>query len=305
MHIDDIKIDPELESLLPALPDAVRTRLREAMIHDGFVDGELTVWKGHRILLDGHNRLREYKAASTEHMIEPPRIREREFETRKAAMEWMIAYQDGRRNWTKAERKAALGLIYNEAKKPQGNPAFSAKNAENPENLQSGNNLPDREPQGDTAARIAAEQGVSERTVRTAGKFAEAVEKIRQVNPKAAADIKAETFGASQADVIAIANSGDIAKALKNLKIHGDWRGKKDAELVAQENVKPATKATIPADVSKRILALSKSYNVFGGHVSWLQAHAQRDDTKTILATIDGQLKGVYREVQKLEGLVK
>lgn len=300
MHVDDIKIDPELEALLPALPEAVRTRLREAMIHDGFVDGELTVWKGHSILLDGHNRLREYKAASVTEMIAPPRIREREFSTRKDAMEWMIEYQDGRRNWTKAERKIALGLIYNEAKKPQGNPDFGAKNAEIPEKTLSGNTLPDREPPQDTAVKIAEEKGVSEKTVRTAGKFAEAVEKIRQVNPKAAADIKAETFGASQADVIAIANSGDIAKALKNLKIHGDWRGEPKSAPPAASSL-----SKLPADITKRIQALVKQYNTFGGSVAWLQANAKREDTKNILATIDGQLKAVYREVKKLEGLVK
>lgn len=302
MHVDDIKIDPELESLLPALPEAVRTRLREAMIHDGFVDGELTVWKGHGILLDGHNRLREYKAASVTEMIAPPRIRERQFATRKDAMEWMVAYQDGRRNWTAAERKIALGIIYNESKKSVGNPDFSAKNAEIPENLLSGNQLPDREPPKDTAARIAEEKGVSEKTVRTAGKFAEAVEKIRQVNPKAAADIKAETLGVTQADVIAIANSGDIKKALTNLRIHGDWRGKQEpAETPPAE--KPSPK--LPPEIAKRIQALVKQYNTFGGSVAWLQANAKREDTKNILATIDGQLKGVYREVQKLEGLVK
>jgi hypothetical protein len=261
MHIDDIKIDPELESLLPALSEEKQKSLRDAMIREGFVDGELTVWKGHDILLDGHNRLREYKAASASNMVDPPRIREREFATRKDAMEWMIAYQDGRRNWTKAERKAALGMIYNEAKKPSGRPVQIAETPEIP----APNNVATTchiisEPQP-TAARIATEQGVSERTVRTAGKFADAVEKIRQVNPKAAADIKAETLQVTQADVIAIANSGDIAKALKNHKIHGDWRGKKPDAPAPAKPKKPGKPTFDDKSIDKELGALARLFD--------------------------------------------
>jgi ParB-like chromosome segregation protein Spo0J len=51
----DLKIDPELKDLIPPLTDGEYASLKESILKDGCRE-PLTIWKGHDIILDGHNR---------------------------------------------------------------------------------------------------------------------------------------------------------------------------------------------------------------------------------------------------------
>ena len=52
---DEIQIDPEFKSLIPPLSNDERSQLLANLLASGCRD-PLVVWKGHNILLDGHNR---------------------------------------------------------------------------------------------------------------------------------------------------------------------------------------------------------------------------------------------------------
>jgi hypothetical protein len=91
-----------------------------------------------------------------------------------------------RRNLTDSQRTEVIGRIYNTLKQ---NPVLNLKQFQSGEN---GEGAEDREEKftsrkgSDATARaVAKATGVSEKTVRNAGKFAEAVAALERISPKA------------------------------------------------------------------------------------------------------------------------
>lgn len=91
-----LKTDDEFKNLIPPLsPDEYR-QLEENIISDGCRDA-LVVWKG--TVIDGHNR---YEICQ-KHSI-PFQTREKHFDSRDDAIQWIILNQFGRRNLSAGER---------------------------------------------------------------------------------------------------------------------------------------------------------------------------------------------------------
>jgi response regulator of citrate/malate metabolism len=78
---------------------------------------------------------------------------------------WVDRNQLGRRNLTDSQRTEVIGRIYNTKKMAQGRPRKDEKEVK----------LTSFSGSDATAKEVAKEVGVSEATVRRAGKFAEAV----------------------------------------------------------------------------------------------------------------------------------
>jgi N6-adenosine-specific RNA methylase IME4/ParB-like chromosome segregation protein Spo0J len=150
----NLKINPAFQNLLPELsPDELAT-LRESIIRDGCREAIIT-WRG--FIVDGHNRY----AICTD-LGAAFRTVEKEFTDDEAAMDWIDQNQLARRNLTADAFTLALGRRYNRQKKAAGGRSdrtFGEVNLTPP----------------NTAARIAAEHGVSEATVKRAGKLAEEI----------------------------------------------------------------------------------------------------------------------------------
>ena len=91
----------------------------------------------------------------------PFKIITMEFDDRDEAMDWMDTNQLGRRNLSPVDFKLALGRRYNRTKKSVGKPEGTILGQIDPIS---------------TAAKLATQHGVSEATVKRAGKLAEAVE---------------------------------------------------------------------------------------------------------------------------------
>ena len=96
--------------------------------------------------------------------------------------------QLGRRNLTDSQRTEVIGRIYNTLKQ---NPVLNLKQFQSREN---GGDTEDREEKftsrggsDATAKAVAKATGVNEKTVRNAGKFADAVAALERISPKAAA----------------------------------------------------------------------------------------------------------------------
>lgn len=157
------RIDPEFVELAAPMDDATREALRESLRTEGCRDA-LVVWAEQDILLDGHNRL----ALCREHGV-AYRVTKLSFPDRAAAMEWFVAAQRQRRSLTPHWAMYYLGRQYNAAKSEHGGDRRSSGQSDHLK----------------TSARIADASGVGEKTVRRAAAFAETVDALERVVPRA------------------------------------------------------------------------------------------------------------------------
>jgi hypothetical protein len=162
---EDIKIDAEFASLIPPLSKEERQQLEDNIVEHGGARDPIVVWasKGTLTLLDGHNR---YEICTRLDLAFD--VHELRFTSREDAADWMDRNQLGRRNLHPDAFTLLLGRRYNRAKKA----------AHRPSNAEKSTALPER-----TAEKIAKEHGVTEKTVRNAGKVAEAIDKLKAVDP--------------------------------------------------------------------------------------------------------------------------
>jgi hypothetical protein len=149
---------------------------------------------GQRILVDGHNRYRICQAHGLSFAVV-----ERAFDSRDAAQDWIDANQLGRRNLSPDAAALLIGRRYNRVKKAQGGTGANQYVARE----QTGHSVTSALSEN-TAELLAAEHGVSDRTVKRAGAFASAVEALSDVAPELPQRIMAGD-GPTRKDVIAAA----------------------------------------------------------------------------------------------------
>lgn len=153
---DDLVIDPEFEGLLDPLSDEEYAVLEKKVIAEGMTE-PVKVWKGHRIVVDGHHRLRACRAHSI-----PYEVEELPFDSWEAVVEWILRNQYGRRNASPVRRRYHLGILYELEK---GKPGVAAGGAAD--------------------AKVGKKVGASAKTVRRAAKFKAAVDKLPDETKKA------------------------------------------------------------------------------------------------------------------------
>ncbi len=167
-----LTILPEIENSLFQLQTDEFSRLEASILAEGIRE-PIIVWpceKGN-VLIDGHNR---YKIAQ-KHNI-PFEVKEKHFNNIEEALEWIDNNQLGRRNLTDEQRAYVLGRMYNRQKLNIGRPSNDKKGEKFTPFIGS----------HATAKTIAESAGVSERSVRNAAAFAQAVDKVKEVAPEAA-----------------------------------------------------------------------------------------------------------------------
>lgn len=178
--IDGITIDREFKNLIPAIGDEERKQLEENIVEFGGARDPLVVWRdGDRdVLIDGHNRYEICTRLGLEYSVNSM-----EFASRDEAADWIDRNQLGRRNLSRQDYKLLLGRRYNRAKKSEGAPNANANAA----TKQPGQN----DPVERTSEKIAREHGIGEKTVRRAGRFQAAAEKLGIEKEIAAGKVKA------------------------------------------------------------------------------------------------------------------
>lgn len=161
----DITIDAEFAALIPLLNPEERRQLEDNIVEHGGARDPLVVWasKGALMLLDGHNRFEICTRLEL-----PFDIHEMRFSTREEAADWMDRNQLGRRNLHPDAFTLILGRRYNRAKKQGERTDITSGQSDH---------------KSTTAERLGKEHGVTEKTVRRAGKFAEAVAKVKKIDP--------------------------------------------------------------------------------------------------------------------------
>lgn len=150
---------------MPRLPAAERQALEESLLEEGCRDA-LVAWKtpSGRVLLDGHNRLE----ICTQHGL-AFQVIEVDLPSRESALDWIDRCQLGRRNLTPALVQLIRGRRYNRMKRSHGGDRRSS--SPHSEGLK-------------TAEALAVEMNVSRATIERDGRFAEALEQLRDLDPE-------------------------------------------------------------------------------------------------------------------------
>lgn len=172
--LENIKINPEFELLIPALIDDEFELLEKNIVLEGEIYTPIFVWNGY--IVDGHHRYR----ILLKHKNIKFKIVEKEFENKYEAMSWMCNNQLGRRNLTPENRKYLIGKKYAAEKNAHGSQSrFNTKKEELPSGYFS--HLEERS--GKTRKRVAKETGTTEAYVRFADEFAKGVDAAEEAIP--------------------------------------------------------------------------------------------------------------------------
>lgn len=196
--MDELKINQKFRELLPALTEEEHRQLEESIIKNG-CETPLMIWENQ--IIDGHNR---YGICTKNNIPFRTVDRSTEFETEDEVLEWIYINQLGRRNLAPNQKTLFIGELYQLRKKQHGGDRGNQHTAKS-ENLPSGhfvhladetqNPEPPTEETADeltieydeiyqkkkkdlsnkTAADIAKQFGVNEKTVRRAEEVAAAV----------------------------------------------------------------------------------------------------------------------------------
>lgn len=168
--VTELKIDREMQRLIPPLSNAEYEILEKNILRDGCRD-PICVWQG--VILDGHNR---YEICNR-HGITYTTVSV-DLVNRDAAIAWICANQIGRRNITEQTRKYLIGKRY-EAEKKLGPPNSLGTNQHSDEVALTFCAQPRfRESRHKTAAAIGREYNVCPTTVQQYGRYAFAIDSI-------------------------------------------------------------------------------------------------------------------------------
>lgn len=185
-----IIIDEEFKFLLPRLDPESHTALEASILEHGIRDA-IVIWKGHDILIDGHNR---YGIAQKHDL--PFKTTELEFPTREDVIIWMITTQIARRNLSPLQFTYFLGLQYKAAKKVRGGLRTGAGRkkeggenentqiADSEESSSENRNLINSQ-QGRTAEILGNQHGLARSTVVAAEKVADGITAIGKTSKEA------------------------------------------------------------------------------------------------------------------------
>lgn len=198
---EELRIDPEFQSLIPPLSQGEKAALQASILEEGCRD-PLVVWTEEKILIDGHNRYDICTARSI-----PYRTVEMSFNSRNAVKVWTIANQLGRRSLTPESVSYLRGTWYELTKQSRG-----GKREANCQN----DSLTD-----ETARELGEQFKTSPRTIYRDAKFTQAVDDLSSIGGE---DVKwkilTRSAGLTKKEVLALASDARTrpAKVAKTLQ---------------------------------------------------------------------------------------
>jgi len=255
--VDWLRVSPEYRDVLPGHSggqEGVLEELYESIKKEGIRDPLVVLAQppggpNGAIVLDGHTRLRIAKDLGIKEV--PCILYMGGDESPEAVRAWIIRNQLARRNLTDAQRAELIGKLYNAQKGKKGDfKRFDAKCHDD---------TLDKTGKA-TAEKIAEEQGVSEATVKRAGKFETAMSRIRSVSNEAAVRALTDSnIKISAISALADASDADIKAAAESIIAPGRLPA---AEPKAARPPKPVPSyfARIN-DVNERLLSLKREYD--------------------------------------------
>lgn len=164
----ELKIDPELRDLLPHLSKEKFEGLEKMILDEGYDGTPILIWNGY--IVDGHHRYKIFKKHNIEFNIEEislPKDSEKS-----DVMDWMITYQDVRRNMCEAEKIYANDKVSarrieeeNEKKIKEGYSKERRSEKSSCVQMDAGSNFQQRDRSTNTREQRAKIAGVSAGTV--------------------------------------------------------------------------------------------------------------------------------------------
>lgn len=166
--LENIKINPEFEKLIPPLTDEEFDFLKKDILSAGEIYMPIFVWNG--FIVDGHHRFK----VLAEHKYIKFRIIEKDFENQNEVISWICNNQLGRRNLTSENRKYLIGKRYEIEKNTYG--AVDRFRGNQYQKVSVGNSHRTRE-------KIAQETGTSDGYVHRAYEFTKGVDAAEELLP--------------------------------------------------------------------------------------------------------------------------
>ena len=214
--IEQLKIDPEFEQVIPPLTKEEYYQLEENILDDGRIMMPIAVWGD--IIVDGHNRYR----IAREYGDIPFSTTQLDFASRYEAIAWICKNQLGRRNLSDEQKTYLLGKRYSVEKQ------IEKQRDENGRFAPGGQN-DHLEEKLKTSERIAKEIGKSEKHVRRAEQYAQALDLADSICPGIKKDVLSGFINITNKDVIALlkADKEDLPDMIDELR---GIKKKEDAE---------------------------------------------------------------------------
>lgn len=207
MNIQELKINPEFETVIPPLGEKEFEQLEKNILHDKEVFTPIFTWNG--FIVDGHHR---YKILQ-KHPEILYRIVEKAFVDGYAALSWICDNQLGRRNLTPEQKKYLIGERLEAEKQTHGGNRKSelVKSSVQNEHLI----FPEK-----TSERIARETNTTVSYVRRAGEYAKGINAAEKVLPGIKAELLSGSIKPTDKEVAAIAKANEsyrlqMAEALR------------------------------------------------------------------------------------------
>jgi len=269
---DDIIIDEEFKSLLPALEEQTLIGLEDSILEFGCLE-PLILWN--MILLDGHNRLGILK----KHNL-PFNIMELEFDSRDEAIAWMIDFQVFRRNLNPMQMSFYRGVRYHTDKRVQSSNQYTAKSA----GAQNEPRQKADELTGKTATRLAEHYNVSSATIKRDAQVANAIIAIGEKSPEIRQDILSGKTRISriQLQELASGTKEDVAAIIAQIE-EGTFESRR---LGASAN--SGVDATDPQTQQPWEKEFGKMTDEFR---QILRTHAKTSDTKSVKTALRQYIK--------------
>ena len=189
--LEELKIDPEFEKVIPPLTQDEYHQLEENILDDGRIMMPIAVWGD--IIVDGHNRYR----IAREYGDIPFSTTQLDFANRYEAIAWICKNQLGRRNLSDEQKTYLLGKRYSAEKQIEMIRDESGRFTP----------LGQNDPTDDsvrTSERIAKEIGKSEKYVRRADQYARALDLADSVCPGVKKDILLGVINPTTKEVVAL-----------------------------------------------------------------------------------------------------
>lgn len=214
VNIEDIRniaIDPDFESVCPPLTEDEFAQLEENILSDGEVRDALVVWNN--TLIDGHNR----RQIILKHPELPFQMKEISFNDKYEAIAWICKNQTGRRNLTSDQLAFLIGMQY-EAERHTNGAADGFRGNQNAKVVVGKSfPLPDAHV---TSSRIASENGISERTVRSFGAYAKGVNAAEAACPGIKQELLSGSLKPTRKEVSSLAklSSDEVADKISEFR---------------------------------------------------------------------------------------
>ena len=233
--LEELKIDPEFEKVIPPLTKDEYHQLEENILDDGRIMMPIAVWGD--IIVDGYNRYR----IAREYGDIPFSTTQLDFANRYEVIAWICKNQLGRRNLSDEQKTYLLGKRYSAEKQ------IEMLRDENGRFTPLGQNDPTGESVR-TSERIAKEIGKSEKYVRRADEYARALDLADSVCPGVKKDILLGTINPTTKEVVALlkADEKDLPDMIDELR--GIKKSDEDAPEEAESPRRPIEESII--DVS-------------------------------------------------------